>query len=111
MDYSIPTITQRAETSPLWSELSNQEGRTLPSLLERYLLLENWDRRRGWTDPQAGDPQAGGLSSVEDEVSYLHLLLADATTVLLDQQARITKLEEAVKYLQTKGERARMKIR
>jgi len=106
MDYSIPTITQRAEASPLWFTLSRQEGLILPYLLERYLLLENWDRQRTWTDMQAGGPP-----SLKDEIGYLHLLLADATTVLLDQQDRIAKLEEAVKYLQAKGERARMKIR
>lgn len=95
MNYRETNPTNRAAGSPLWPALSKQNSDVLPYLLERYLLLENWDRCRTWEDPQAG-----GMPSMKDEVCYLHNLLADATTVLLSQEERIWRLEAAVKLLQ-----------
>lgn len=42
MNYRNEAITQRAEESSLWNDLGHQDGKTLPGMLERYLLLENW---------------------------------------------------------------------
>lgn len=86
MDYAQSNITQRAEASPLWTDLSEQNSKTMPYLLERYLLLENWNRSRSWDEP-------GGEYHPRDEINYLHLLLADAVTVLLNQEQRIRQLE------------------
>jgi len=86
MDYAQSNITQRAEASPLWTDLSEQNSKTMPYLLERYLLLENWNRSRSWDEP-------GGEYHPRDEINYLHLLLADAVTVLLNQEQRIRLLE------------------
>ncbi|AHF94034.1 hypothetical protein OPIT5_03935 [Opitutaceae bacterium TAV5] len=86
MDYKTENITTRAEQSPLWPLLSKQAGETMPYLLERYLLLENWKRQDMWDDPQVG-------FCPTDEIAFLHLLLADAVTVLLSQEERIRHLE------------------
>lgn len=86
MNYSEPNITQRAERSPLWHDLSKQQSESLPYLLERYLLLENWNRERTWDEPHGG-------YCAKDEVRYLHMLIAEAVTVLLNQEARIRELE------------------
>jgi hypothetical protein len=88
MNYENSNITQRVSSSPLWHDLSKQDSLTLPYLLERYLLLENWNRDRAWDDPQCG-----GAPSMKDEIRYLHLLLADAVTVLLSHEERLRKLE------------------
>lgn len=106
MNYANSDITKRAEESPLWAELSMQDGKVLPYLLERYLLLENWNRWRAWEDPQHG----GAYPSFKDEVSFLHLLLADATTALLSQEGRIRKLEATVEYMATVGQKVRETI-
>lgn len=90
MDRSIADITERAKQSPLWGELSDQDSRAMPYLLERYLLLENWRRFDAW------DEFHGGSFDAKDEISFLHLLLADATTVILDQEYRIRKLENTL---------------
>jgi hypothetical protein len=102
MNYKENNVTNRAAASSLWPSVTRQDGDVLPYLLERYLLLENWDRDRTWSDPQSG-----GTPPMRDEVRYLHALLANATTVLLDQQERIFKLEAAVKFMQYAGQRLR----
>lgn len=75
MNYKNEIITERAKQSALWNSLSTQSGDTLPYLLERYLLLENWRRGEG------------------DAIRFLHLLLAEAVTVLLDHEERIRAVE------------------
>jgi hypothetical protein len=91
MNYKNEDITKRAEESPLWEQASRQRGEVLPYLLERYLLLENWRYRDRITASQ--DHGDAPIPSMED-VSYLHLLLAEATTVLLSQEQRIRELEK-----------------
>lgn len=86
MNYSNPDITSRAESSPLWGALSKQDSETLPYLLERYLLLENWKYR----DRLMSGEETHNLT---DDIQYLHLLLAEAVTVLLSQEERIRRLE------------------
>jgi len=92
MNYKINDITERAAESPLWKKLENQSGEVLPYLLERFLLLGNWRVERKYVD-QYEDTQI----DTSEEISYLNLLLADAITVLLNQEARIRKLEELKK--------------
>ena len=91
MNYKINDITERAAESPLWKKLENQSGEVLPYLLERFLLLGNWniEQKYAYHDDTQID--------VSGEVGYLNLLLADAITVLLNQEARIRKLEELKK--------------
>lgn len=92
MNYANNDITKRAEESPLWKELSEQNGKTLPYLLERYLLLENWkfiDR----------PPDTDGCRVDRYTIQFLHLLMADATTALLAQEERIRRLESRVNEL------------
>lgn len=87
MDYRNEDITDRAKESPLWSDLSHQEGRVLPYMLERYLLLENW----------RGHALSGEGESIMDarrqDAQYLHTLLAEACTALLGQEERLRRLE------------------
>lgn len=83
MDYKNEDITKRAEESPLWKDVETQQGNALPYLLERYLLLKNW-RHLDRTTEDAPD---------QYDVSFLHLLMAEAVTVLLSQEERIRKLE------------------
>ena len=105
MDYANPNITKRAEESPLWSELSLQDGKVLPYLLERYLLLENWKRDGAH---EAYDNACMSLSpAAREEINFLHLLLADATTALLGQEERIRKLEATVEHMIAAGQRLR----
>jgi len=105
MNYANPDITKRAEESPLWAELSMQDGKVLPYLLERYLLLENWKRGAANTLWEENDtPIPPGVC---DEINFLHLLLADATTALLSQEERIRKLEAAVEHMVAAGQRMR----
>jgi hypothetical protein len=90
MDYKNRNVAKRVEESPLWESLSKQDGETLPYLLERYLLLENWrylDRRECEESKDVGD--------LKYDISYLHLLLAECATVLLSQEERIRKLEDS----------------
>lgn len=87
MDYKQQETTKRAEKSSLWENLSKQQAETLPYLLERYLLLENWK----YLD---GKPEDCGVSDLKYDISYLHFLLAEAVTVLLSQEERIRKLEK-----------------
>lgn len=90
MNYKNEDITKRAEESPLWEQASQQRGHVLPYLLERYLLLENWRYRdRVSASQDHGDAPIPSM----DDMGYLHLLLAEATTVLLSQEERIRKLE------------------
>lgn len=97
MNYANPDITKRSEESPLWTQLSFQDGKVLPYLLERYLLLENW--KRG-ASHEAYDNMGMTLSpAARDEINFLHLLLADATTALLGQEERIRKLEATVEAM------------
>jgi hypothetical protein len=89
MDYKQRDITKRAEISSLWNYLNKQEGETLPYLLERYLLLENWR----YLDQRTQEDCS--TSDLKYDISYLHILLAEATTVLLSQEERIRKLESS----------------
>ena len=41
MNYAENNTTMRAAQSSLWPELSKQQSKALPYLLERYLLLSN----------------------------------------------------------------------
>lgn len=75
----------------MWNDLSKQMGITIPYLLERYLLLENWK----YLDCH----NAGEDHDFLHDISYLHLLLAEATTVLLSQEERIRVLENQIKQL------------
>lgn len=73
-----------AQRSHLWASLEEQNGKVLPYLLERYLLLRNWD-----------------TSNREDEapnyeINYLHLLVADLASVAVHQEERIRDLEAKV---------------
>lgn len=89
MNYQNDNITARAQESQLWEDLSEQQGKTLPYLLERYLLLENWK----YLERLERDEDA---PATPYDVSYLHLLLAEAATVLLAQEERIRRLEDAM---------------
>lgn len=97
MDYTNEDITKRAEQSHLWGDLEKQQGKSLPYLLERYLLLENWryinQFDREWVEHFGGR----NVQSVDYDINYLHLLLADAVTVLLNQEERIRILENKSK--------------
>lgn len=88
MNYKNEDITKRAEESSLWPSLSKQQSETLPYLLERYLLLENWKSFERALD----DDAAVGPSHYD--VQFLHTLLAEVVTVLLSQEERIRKLEQ-----------------
>lgn len=91
MNYKQPDVTKRIEESPLFKDLERQDGDTIPYLLERYLLLENWrylDRIEEDRDGRDG--------SERYDFAYLHLLLAEACTVLLSQEERIRKLEALI---------------
>jgi hypothetical protein len=73
-----------AQRSSLWAKLEEQNGKVLPYLLERYLLLENWkilDRE---------------LDDTRYELNYLHLLVADLASVAVHQEERIQDLEAKV---------------
>lgn len=89
MDYKQQVITKRAEKSSLWENLSKQQGETLPYLLERYLLLENWK----YLDEKTQENLS--TNDLKYDISYLHFLLAEAVTVLLSQEERIRKLEKS----------------
>jgi len=89
MNYSQSNITKRAEQSELWPRLSQQDSETLPYLLERYLLLENWRYRDSL---RVGECETRGIEV--DDIQFLHLLLAEAVTVLLNQEERLRKLEK-----------------
>lgn len=94
MNYSNEDITKRAEESHLWEDLCKQRGRSLPYLLERYLLLENW-RHLDKFDKEYIEHYGGRKAQdVDYDLNYLHLLLADAVTVLLNQEERIRNLEK-----------------
>lgn len=93
MNYSNSSITWRAQESPLWEDLAKQQSETLPYLLERYLLLENWkfiDRT---------DLTGLTVENLAYSLNYVHLLLADAVTVLLSQEERIRALESNIPKL------------
>lgn len=94
MDYSNQDTTKRAEQSSLWQDLEDQQGKSLPYLLERYLLLENW-RHLDKFDKEYTEHFGGReVESVDYDINYLHLLLADVVTVLLNQEERIRNLEQ-----------------
>jgi hypothetical protein len=93
VDYTNEDITERAQESQLWQELERQKGKALPYLLERYLLLSNWQYR----NKRNLSMDHGDRASYDDDFSYVHLLLAEAVTVMLGQEERIRKLEEFVK--------------
>lgn len=86
MNYQNEDITKRAEESALWKDLENQKGHSLPFLLERYLLLENWRYLDRSMD----------LGPSAHDVQFLHLLLAESVTVILGHEERIRKLEDAL---------------
>lgn len=88
MKFNEPDITKRAESSPLWREASNQNGNVLPYLVERYLLLENWQYKNRLMD---GEPH-----NTADDMQFVHLLIAEMATVLLDYEARIRTLETQI---------------
>lgn len=90
MDCKQQNTTKRAESSPLWQSLSKQQGETLPYLLERYLLLENWRYLDRFESKESQD-----VDDLKYDISYLHFLLAEAVTVLLSQEERIRKLEKS----------------
>jgi hypothetical protein len=73
-----------AQRSLLWSSLEEQDGKVLPYLLERYLLLRNWDIT------------SRELDDIRYELNYLHLLVADLTSVAVHQEERIRDLEAKV---------------
>ena len=81
INFSNGDITERSKESPLWDDLSKQESRVLPYLLERYLLLENWK----YLDSEEGVN--------EYAINYMHLLMANMTTVLLSYEERLRNLE------------------
>jgi len=87
MNYKTDHVTDRAKESPLWAKLEKQNGDALPYLLERYLLLENWRYLERFND--------GLRDGYQYDISFLHLLLSEAATVLLSQEERIRKLEAA----------------
>lgn len=89
MNYKNENITKRAEESALWKDVETQQGNALPFLLERYLLLENWQYRNRLME---GVEHHTSI----DDMQYVHLLLAEASTVLLAQEERIRKLESAL---------------
>jgi hypothetical protein len=94
MDYSNEDITKRAEESSLWRDLDKQQGKALPYLLERYLLLENWKHLDKFNKEYLEHYGGREINEVDYDINYLHLLLADAITVLLNQEERIRILEE-----------------
>lgn len=87
MNYKDEDVTRRAETSPLWQALSEQKGQVLPYLIERYLLLENW------------------RYDIHYDLNYVHLLLAEVATVILNQEARIRALESRPSPTETEEKR------
>lgn len=93
MNYANGDITERAKESELWTDLDKQQSKTLPYLLERYLLLENW-KHLDRTDPEIDGRERHPL---DYDLNYLHILLAEAVTVLLDQEERIRTLEARFK--------------
>lgn len=98
VDYTNEDITKRAERSALWHDLEFQRGRALPYLLERYLLLENWQYiNKRISAHDHGDRHA----SYDDDISFVHLLLAESVTVMLGQEERIRILESQMRELAT----------
>lgn len=95
MNYADQDITKRAQESKLWPDLDKQQSKALPYILERYLLLENWKYIQR-TDPEIEGRERHPL---DYDLNYLHILLAEVVTVLLDQQERIRMLEAKVEAL------------
>jgi hypothetical protein len=73
-----------AQRSLLWDSLEEQNGKVLPYLLERYLLLRNWNIT------------SRELDDIRYELNYLHLLVADLASVAVHQEERIRDLEARV---------------